>query len=68
MKRAVHLIALTALAAALGTAGASAQVFRPQTSATMTPRSTSLCGWVTVATPYLYQKNTCTGEVRILPH
>ncbi|MCW2241921.1 hypothetical protein [Azospirillum canadense] len=67
MTRTVRLIALAALATMLGTAGASAQLFKPQTSTTATS-NLQTCRWVTYTTPYLYQKNTCTGQVVILVH
>jgi hypothetical protein len=49
------------------------QTFRPQLSTpqsalagSVTTQMRGPCRWVTHTTPYLYEKNTCSGEVRVL--
>lgn len=48
----------------------AATINRNQLFSTFKPNVLSQipCTWVTYTTPYLYKKNTCTGEVQILLH
>ena len=82
MTRALRLLAFGALAVTAGTSGAMAQnlrqsatqLHRPQgitsqSYLTKSPTTQMLsCRWIRYTTPYMYDKNTCTGEVRPVLH
>ncbi|MBP2316317.1 hypothetical protein [Azospirillum soli] len=71
LSRPLRLAVLAAVATASASAAGPSLADTSWTSrirspyASMTPQ-TKLCVWVTYTTPYLYKKNTCTGETQIL--
>ena len=58
------LATVTAAGPSLANTSWTSRIRSPYTTAV--PQNTTLCIWVTYTTPYLYKKNTCTGETQIL--